>query len=364
MRDVTPSDVTPLGAQGKLAPAGEARLSPDHGRGSLVARVRAFAVPDRKRSIRQLSVTAGGFVALWVAMLVSTKLPYWVTLLLAVPAAGLVVRFFMIQHDCGHAAFFKSRRMNDLFGHLIGMITLTPYTYWRGTHAEHHATSGNLDRRGVGDVTTLTVREYLALSWWGRFGYRFYRHPLVLFGLGPIYLFVVKFRLPLDLPLRKTGAWLSVLATNAAIAGCLLGLALLIGPINLLKMQLPITLVASAVGVWMFFIQHQFEGVYWRRQDAWQADRAALEGSSYYRLPKILQWFTASIGLHHIHHLCSRIPNYRLQECLDRVPELKQGPHMTFTDSLRCATLALWDEAASKLIRFRDLKGARYQNHD
>lgn len=324
----------------------------------LAARVKAFAVPDRKRGIRQLIVTAGGFAALWAGMLLSTDWPYWITLLLAVPAAGFVVRFFMIQHDCGHAAFFKSRRMNDMLGHFIGTITWTPYVYWRGTHAQHHSTSGNLDRRGVGDISTLTVNEYLALSRWGRLGYRLYRHPLVLFGLGPIYLFVLKFRLPLDLPLRKTGAWVSVLLTNVAIAGLLTGLAFLVGPINLLKTQVPVTLLASAIGVWMFFIQHQFDGVYWRREGAWQATPAALEGSSYYRLPALLQWFTANIGLHHIHHLCSRIPNYRLRECLEGVPELRQVPQVTFMESVRCTTLALWDEAANKMIKFADLKRA------
>jgi omega-6 fatty acid desaturase (delta-12 desaturase) len=330
---------------------------------SLFGRVKAFARPDPKRGIFQLAITAAIFAALWVVMLLTMKYGYWITLLLAVPAAGFVLRFFMIQHDCGHSAFFKSRRANDILGHLIAPLTLTPYTYWRGAHAEHHATSGNLDLRGVGDVTTLTVREYLALSWWRRLGYRLYRHPLVLFGVGPVYLFVLKHRLPLDLPLRKVGAWLSVMATNIAIAVIFVGLAFLIGPINLIKLQLPITLLASAVGVWLFFIQHQFDGVYWRRSNEWQADHAALHGSSYYRLPKILQWFTANIGLHHIHHLCSRIPNYRLQECLDHFPELKQVRHVSVMESLRCSTLALWDEAANKLIKFSDLKHGRYQNH-
>ncbi len=359
------SDVIPVGSQGQSpgsTPTPSLQPSPDTR--SIFARVKAFALPDRKRSIRQLVVTAGTFAALWLGMWLSLRYGYWITLLLAIPAAGFVVRFFMIQHDCGHGSFFQSRRANDIIGHLIGVLTLTPYSYWRGMHAEHHATSGNLDRRGAGDVTTLTVREYLALSWWGRVGYRIYRHPLVLFGLGPIYLFFVKHRLPLDLPLRKIKMWASVLATNVLIAAVLVGLAFLVGPINLLKMQLPITLLASAIGVWLFFIQHQFEGVYWRRENEWQADEAALIGSSYYRLPKVLQWFTASIGLHHVHHLCSRIPNYRLQECLDRVPELKQIPRITLMDSLRCTTLALWDEAAMKMVRFRDLKRGRYQNHD
>jgi len=326
---------------------------------SLLVRVKAHAVPDNKRSLGQLLVTTGIFAVLWVAMWFSLQLSYWLTLLLAVPAAGFLVRFFMIQHDCGHGAFFKSQRANDLLGRAIGIITLTPYSYWRRLHAEHHATSGNLDRRGVGDVTTLTVREYLALSRWQRFGYRFYRHPLVLFVFGPTYLFVFKHRLPLDLPLRKTKLWGSVLATNAGIVVAAVLVAMLVGPVTLLKVQVPVTLLASSIGVWLFFIQHQFDGVYWRRDNEWHPDHAALHGSSYYRLPKALQWLTASIGLHHIHHLCSRVPNYRLQECMDRVPELNQVKRVTFMDSVRCATLALWDEAAMKMIGFRDLKHAQ-----
>jgi omega-6 fatty acid desaturase (delta-12 desaturase) len=358
------ADHIPTGVQGYPEPLPTPFLHSDHDIAALFARAKAFAIPDRYRGLSQLTTTAVAFAALWIGMLVSIKYGYWITLILAVPAAGFVVRFFMIQHDCGHASFFKSRRANNIVGHLIGPLTLTPYVYWQRVHAEHHATAGNLDRRGVGDVTTLTVREYLALSWWGRVGYRVYRHPFVLFGVGPIYLFLLKHRLPLDLPLRKVESWLSVLATNIAIAAAFVGLAMLIGPINVLKMQLPITLLASAIGVWLFFIQHQFDGVYWRRKHEWQASQAALSGSSYYRLPKILQWFTANIGLHHIHHLCSRIPNYRLQECLERIPELKQIRPVTILDSLRYSTLALWDEAADKMIKFRDLKRGRYQNHD
>jgi omega-6 fatty acid desaturase (delta-12 desaturase) len=331
---------------------------------SVFLRVKALAAADPKRSVRQLVVTSAFFAALWLGMWFSLGYAYWLTLLLAVPAACFVVRFFMIQHDCGHGSFFRSRRANDVTGNLLGVLTLTPYIYWRGMHAEHHATSGNLDRRGVGDVTTLTVREYFALSWWGKFVYRLYRHPIVLFGVGPFYVFFLKHRLPLDLPLSKIKMWLSVLATNVLLAGLLVGLAFLIGPINMLKMQLPIMLVASAIGVWLFYVQHQYEGVYWRRDSEWDAENAALHGSSYYHLPKVLQWLTANIGLHHVHHLCSRVPNYRLQECLDRVPELQSAKRLTLGDSLRCVTLSLWDEAAQKMIRFRDLKYGRYQNHD
>lgn len=340
-----------------------ATVQGQHDPGSLSARVKAFGQPSGRRSIFQLAATAALFFTAWAGMALSVNYAYWITLLLAVPAAGFLVRLFMIQHDCGHASFFKSRRANEITGHVIGAFTLTPFSYWRGVHAQHHAAAGNLDRRGAGDISTLTVREYLGLSRWARLGYRLYRHPLVLFGVGPAYLFILKHRLPFDLPLRKIGAWLSVLATNLAIVVMFVGLALLIGPLNLVKLQLPITLLASAIGVWLFFVQHQFDGVYWRRAVEWEAEHAALHGSSYYRLPKLLQWFTANIGVHHVHHLCSRIPNYRLQECLDRIPELKQIRAVTMLDSLRNSTLALWDEAAGKMIKFRDLKSGRYQNH-
>lgn len=311
------------------------------------------------RSIAQLLTTAVAFALLWLGMWLSLGHGYWLTLLLAVPAAGLLVRFFVIQHDCGHGSLFRSRRANDLVGRVLGVITLTPYDYWRRAHAIHHATSGNLDRRGVGDVQTLTVREYRALSKWRRSAYRLYRHPLVLFGLGPSYLFVLKHRLPLDLPLRQNGNWVSILATNIAIVGLGAALVICVGPLELMKIHLPVILLASSIGVWLFFVQHQFEASYWRREADWDFHQAALQGSSYYVLPRILQWFTASIGLHHIHHLCSRVPNYRLQECLDAIPELKQGRRLTFISSLRCARLTLWDEEAGKMVGFRAAKADR-----
>jgi acyl-lipid omega-6 desaturase (Delta-12 desaturase) len=325
----------------------------------ITARLKTFAVPERKRSIVQLCVTAGFFALTWAAMWLSMAWSYAAALVFGIVCAGFLVRLFMIQHDCAHGSFFGSRRANDVTGRIIGLLTMTPYGYWKGAHAQHHAAAGNLDKRGVGDVTTLTVEEYLRLSWWKRLAYRLYRHPIVLFGLGPLYLFLIKHRLPFDLPFRQRKMWLSVLGTNAALAIVLGGLAMLIGPVALLKLQLPIMLMASSAGVWLFFIQHQFEGVYWRRQREWRYDEAALYGSSYYALPGALRWLTASIGLHHIHHLCSRIPNYRLQDAMEQVPGLRRIQPVGFLQSLRYTALSLWDEADQKLIRFCDLKQKR-----
>jgi omega-6 fatty acid desaturase (delta-12 desaturase) len=323
----------------------------------LATRLQAYGLPSARRSIAQLLVTVAALVLLWLGMWISLGHGYWITLLLAVPAAGFLLRLFVIQHDCGHGSLFRSRFANDLTGRIIGVFTLTPYDYWKRTHAAHHATSGNLDRRGIGDINTLTVREYLALSRWRRLAYRCYRHPLVFFGIGPIYLFILKHRLPLDMPLRS-GVWHNLLATNAGIVGVTVALALLVGPVEMLKLQVPVVLLAASAGIWLFHVQHQFEESYWRRDGSWSFFQAALQGSSYYSLPRWLQWLTASIGLHHIHHLCSRIPNYRLQECLDAHPELRQARRITLVGSLRCARLSLWNEDTGRMIRFRDLASA------
>ena len=332
--------------------------TPAEARG-LAAKLKAFAQPDRKQSIAQLATTGLAFLALWIGMWFAVEHAYWLTLLLSVPAAVFLVRLFVIQHDCGHGSFFRSTLANNIAGRILGVVTLTPYDYWRRAHASHHATSGNLGRRGIGDIHTLTVAEYDALGRWGRFAYRFYRHPLVLFGLGPTYLFVLKHRLPVDLPWSRREMWLSVFATNLAIAGAFTALILAIGPVGLMKIQGPVILLASALGVWMFFVQHQFEDAHWRRDGEWNVHLASLEGSSHYVLPRVLRWLTASIGLHHVHHLCSRIPNYRLQDCVDQLPELAQARRLTLWQSLGCARLALWDEERDRMVRFRDLPRRR-----
>lgn len=321
----------------------------------LAARLRAFAVPSVARSLRELAVTATLFVGLWLAMLYVFSYSYLATLALAVPAAFILVRLFVLQHDCGHRSFFRSPLANDFVGRLLGVFTLTPYEYWRRAHAIHHAGSGNLDRRGVGDITTLTVAEYRALPRWRKLVYRAYRHPVVLFGIGPAYLFLVKHRLPLDLPLRQFGLWRSVLLTNLAILAALAGLAALIGPMALAMIHLPVVMLASAIGVWMFVVQHQFRETLWRHEGEWNFGEAALHGSSFYDLPRPLHWLTANIGMHHIHHLCSTIPSYRLPECIKQFPELCAIGRVTLLESFRSVRLALWDERAAAMISFRQL---------
>ena len=320
------------------------------------ARLARYKAPDLKRSVWQLGSALALFAGTWALMYVSLGVGYWLTLLLAVPAAFFLVRLFIIQHDCGHAAFFRSTRVADIVGSILGVLTLTPYHYWKKTHALHHATSGNLEQRGFGDIDTLTVDEYLALARWQRFKYRVYRHPAVLFGVGAVLHFFVRHRLPTIVPGSWTRERRSILWTDVGLAALATLLGRLVGFRALLLVHLPIALLSCTIGVWLFYIQHQFEPTYWEHQGRWAYDAAALEGSSYYRLPKLLQWATGNIGLHHIHHLLPRIPNYRLQEALDDHPELRQVPTLTLWESLRCVRLTLWDERARTLVPFSAVK--------
>lgn len=314
-----------------------------------------YRAPNPARSLIELAITAGPLALLWFLMWATLDLGYWLSLLLAVPAAGFLVRLFMIQHDCGHGAFFHHRSANDWVGRLIGVLTLTPYDFWRRTHAVHHATSGNLDRRGMGDIDTLTVHEYLALPRWARLRYRVYRHPIIMFGLGPAYLFIVQHRLPVGLMRSGWRPWLSAMATNVAIAALVAPMIWLVGVGPFLLVHLPIVLLAASVGVWLFYVQHQFENTAWAYDGAWNLQEAALHGSSHYALPRLLRWFTANIGVHHIHHLCSRIPCYRLPLVLRDHPELEGIGRLTLLQSLGCVRLVLWDEGQCRLVSFREV---------
>jgi acyl-lipid omega-6 desaturase (Delta-12 desaturase) len=313
-----------------------------------------YREPDPRRGVFELLITAVPFFVIWALMLFSLEYSYWLCLLLAIPAAGFVVRLFMIQHDCGHGSFFRSRQANDMLGRAIGVLTLTPYGYWRRTHAIHHATSGNLDRRGKGDVPVLTVAEYVDLPRWRRVAYRLSRNPLILLSLGPIYVFLLKHRLPVEMMHDGKDVWISAMATNLAIAGVLIGMSTLVGLQTFLLIQLPIALLASSIGVWLFYVQHQFEDTYWAHQDDWTFHTGAMQGSTHYDLPGPLRWFTANIGVHHVHHLASRIPSYRLSEVLRDHPQLRDVGRLTFRQSLGCFRLALWDEEKQRLVRFRD----------
>jgi omega-6 fatty acid desaturase (delta-12 desaturase) len=319
-----------------------------------VKRLARYCAPDSTRSIFELLTTAVPFLLLWALMLLCLRsYSYWLCLPLAVPAAGFLVRLFMIQHDCGHGSFFRRRRSNDALGRVIGVLTLTPYDYWRRTHAVHHATSGNLDRRGMGDVELWTVAEYRALPRWRRAAYRLSRNPLALLAFGPIYLFVLKYRVPAGLMRGGKGVWISAISTNLAIAGVVLGMCALVGPRDFLLVQVPISWLAASIGVWLFYIQHQFEHTYWARQGEWSFHAGAMQGSTHYDLPAVLRWFTANIGIHHVHHLASGIPSYRLAEVLTDHPELRDVGRLTLRQSLRCFRLALWDEESRRLVGFR-----------
>ena len=320
-----------------------------------------YREPNHVRSIVEIAITAAPLAALWVLAWTALHFGYWwLSLLLAIPAAGFLVRLFMIQHDCGHGSFFSHPMANDWVGRVIGVLTLTPYDFWRQTHAIHHATSGHLERRGIGDVDTLTVREYLSRSFWGRLCYRAYRHPLVMFGVGPAYLFILQYRLPIGLLFNGWQPWVSTMATNVAIAAVVTVLIWYIGVWPVVLVQLPIILLAGSAGVWLFYVQHQFERTFWAHEDGWSFQEAALHGSSHYDLPGILRWFTANIGVHHVHHLCSRIPCYRLPRVLREHPELRFVSRLTLLQSFQCVRLALWDESRRRLVSFREINVGGY----
>jgi omega-6 fatty acid desaturase (delta-12 desaturase) len=340
--------------------ATEAKPATKADNGGWGRKLRPYREPQTLRGIGELAITAIPFVTLWGGMVLAIHFGlYWLYALLLAPAAGLLVRLFMIQHDCGHDSFFQSRTSNAWVGRAISILTLTPYDQWRRAHAIHHATAGNLDRRGIGDVTTLTVAEYMARPFWGRLGYRLYRNPAVMFGLGPIWLFMLQSRLPVGFMRKGWKPWLSVMGTNLGIAAAAGLMIWAIGIWPFVLIHLPIVLLGAAAGVWLFYVQHQFEETHWVANDDWTVQDAALKGSSHYDLPFVLRWFTANIGVHHVHHLASRIPSYRLPEVLKDYPDLRHRGRLTLLQSLGCVRLVLWDEEARRLISFGDLRRIR-----
>jgi acyl-lipid omega-6 desaturase (Delta-12 desaturase) len=311
-----------------------------------------YRSPQTSRTIFELLVTAAPFVILWALMWAALGVGYWLCLLLAFPTACFLMRLFMIQHDCGHGACFKRRSANDWVGRIIGVVTLTPYGFWLRAHALHHANAGNLDHRGSGDIITLTTDEYNALGRLHRLAYRFYRNPAVMFGLIPTYLFVLHYRLPIGLMHAGRQPWISTMGTNVAIAAVVALLVKAMGILPFLLVQGPVVVVSASIAVWFFYVQHQFEDTLWLHDGDWSFHEAALLGSSHYELPRALAWFTGNIGVHHVHHLSSRIPFYRLPEVLRDHPELAGIGRLTFVQSFKCATLALWDEKQKRLVSF------------
>ncbi len=321
--------------------------------------VAKYQRPSIPRGVWQIVNTLVPYVALWYLMYISLAVSYWLVAPLAVLAGGFLVRLFIIHHDCGHGSFFKSKVANDVVGLITGVLTFTPYHHWRWEHAIHHSTSGDLDRRGMGDIWTLTVQEYLESSRWKRFAYRLARNPVVLFVVAPLFVFLIWQRFPKPEANRRERY--SVYWTNLAILGLAVGMSWAFGIKAYLLIQLTVIAVAGSAGVWLFYVQHQFEGVYWERGGEWDYAKAALQGSSFYKLPKVLQWFSGNIGFHHIHHLSPRIPNYHLEKCHEAEPFFQTVKPVTLLSSLKSFTFRLWDEKGRRLVGYDHLRALRRQ---
>jgi omega-6 fatty acid desaturase (delta-12 desaturase) len=344
------------GASGTREPAAAIGAAPSSGPG----RERPFwrealapyARPRLGRSLLDIATSLVPYLALLVLMYLALDVSYLVVLALAIPAAGFLLRTYIVFHDCAHGAFLPSKRANSWLGVALGLVVYQPFLSWRHSHAVHHATAGDLDRRGVGDVLTLTVAEYQASPWRRRLGYRLFRNPLVMFGLGPIYAMVLQPRLVSRSARPRIRR--SVLATNVVLTALVGALCWLVGWREFLLVQMPTALLAGAAGVWLFYVQHQFEDTYWQSAGDWSYADAALQGSSYLRLPSVLRFFTGNIGLHHVHHLNARIPNYNLQRAHDRNPIFHEVPTLSLWDGLRAVRLKLWDEGRRRLVTFAE----------
>lgn len=315
----------------------------------------AYRSPNTLRSAFEVAITLGAFLSLWALAWAALSVSYVLAFGLSLINAAFLLRLFTIQHDCGHGSLFANRFVADWLGRVLGVLTLTPYDVWRRTHSIHHSSSGHLERRGIGDVHTMTVEEYNASGPVERIVYRLYRNPVVLFGLGPLYLFFLQNRIPYGL-MNSGRFWLSAMLSNAALLAALGTIYWFGGFAPILLIFLPSTLLAATAGMWLFYVQHQFEDTHWSRDGDWDMHNAALEGSSHYVLPPVLQWLTANIGIHHVHHLYSRIPFYRLPEVLRDHPELATSNRMTVRESFKSARLHLWDETSRRLLSFAEAR--------
>ncbi|HSK66850.1 MAG TPA: fatty acid desaturase [Anaerolineales bacterium] len=320
--------------------------------------VSKYAYPETWRSVWQIANSLVPFLLMWYVMYRSLEVGYWLTLLLAVPTAGFMVRCFIIFHDCCHGSFFKSIKANDRLGLVLGVLVLTPYYEWKHDHAIHHATAGDLDRRGIGDVYTMTVEEYLAAPWYKKLGYRIMRNPLILFTVGATIVFAITHRFWRPGAGKRERS--SVVWTDLAIAGVVGWLVLEIGWAAFLMVELPVLLIACGAGVWLFYVQHNFDPTYWERHQNWDFFNAGMDGSSFYKLPKVLQWFTGNIGFHHIHHLSPRIPNYKLEKCHNENPVFQIEP-LTIRKSMKSLFFRLWDEREKMLVGWEALKKYKAQ---
>jgi omega-6 fatty acid desaturase (delta-12 desaturase) len=316
--------------------------------------------PRLRPALLDVATSVVAYLALTAAMFFAFRISYLLVLALAIPAAGFLVRTFIVFHDCAHASFVPSKRANAMLGAVLGVLLYTPFASWRHEHAVHHATTGDLDRRGVGDIQTLTVHEYYARPWRGRFGYRLFRNPFVMFVLGPLWVLVIRQRLVTrGMPARFRH---SVLGTDLSLALVIGGLCWLVGWREFLLVQTPPALLAGAAGIWLFYVQHQFEDAYWQTNDAWSFDDAALQGSSHLVLPRILRFFTGNIGLHHVHHLSARIPNYNLQAAHE-AGGLESVTTLSLRDGIRAVRLKLWDQDQRRLVTFREAGRDRSYAH-
>ncbi len=332
--------------------------TPSRAASTWVSVLAKYRQPNPARSAFEVAVSLVPFIGIWALAWWMLSFSYLLAFALALVNGLFLVRLFCIQHDCGHGAFFANRTLSDWTGRVLGVLTLTPYDVWRRSHSIHHASAGNLEKRGMGDVVTLTVEEYRARGWMGRLGYRAYRHPFVLFVLGPAYLFYLQNRLPLGFFDSGWTYWVSAMTTNLGIALIVTAIVWFGGLAPLLLVFVPTTLLAATLGVWLFYVQHQFEETQWDQDADWALHDAALHGSSHYVMPRLLQWFTANIGIHHVHHLYSRIPFYRLTEVLRDHGELAQAQRLSIRESIACARLHLWDENQRRLMSFRQVRAA------